>query len=76
MQRRGKERDPQQQVDARYLHTKLGYCKIGIAAFAGDYGLDPSKSYTIAQLRETIQKVGYRPSLHAYRLELRAIHII
>ena len=76
MQRRGQEPDPQQTVDARYLHAKLGYCKTGIAAFAEDYGLDPSGSYTIAQLRETIQKVGYRPSLHAYRLELRAIHII
>lgn len=76
MQCSGQESDPQQIVDARYLHAKLGYCKTGIAAFAEDYGLDPSGSYTIAQLRETIQKVGHRPSLHAYRLELRAIHII
>ena len=76
IQRNGEAPDLEQLIDGRTLHTKLGFRMTGIAAFAEDYGLDPSKSYTIAQLRETIQKVGYRPSLHTYRLELRAIHVI
>lgn len=76
IQRNEEVPDPEQLIDGRTLHAKLGFCMTGIAAFAEEYGLDPTKSYTISQLRETIQRVGYRPSLHAYRIELRTIHVI
>lgn len=66
----------EQRVDAVSLHRRLGYCMTGIAAFAQDYGLDMSKSYTVGELREWVRQVGYKPSLSTYRLELQQVHII
>lgn len=66
----------EKRVNASYLHSRLGICKTGIAAFAQDYGLDPKGSYTIGELRERVQEMGYKPSLSAYRWELQRLHII
>lgn len=61
---------------ADMLHQKLGFCYAGMTSFATDYGLDMDKSYSIREMRQIVNEIGYKPSLSSYRKELKKLNII
>ena len=61
---------------ADMLHRKLGFCYAGMTSFATDYGLDMDKSYSIREMRQIVNEIGYKPSLSSYRKELKKLNII
>lgn len=63
-------------LDLKTVHDRMGYCQVGIEAFAEDYGLDIHASYTVKQLKEAISSHGYKPSLENYKQELKKLNLV
>lgn len=64
------------EINAETVHRNMGYCLIGIEAFAEDYGLDVARTYTLKELKDVIHEQGYKPSLEKYKKEVQHLNLI
>ena len=68
--------DDSMEINAETVHRNMGYCLIGIEAFAEDYGLDIARTYTLKELKDVIHEQGYKPSLEKYKKEVQHLNLI
>ena len=68
--------DDSMEISAETVHRNMGYCLIGIEAFAEDYGLDVARTYTLKELKDVIHEHGYKPSLEKYKKEVQHLNLI
>ena len=68
--------DDSMEINAETAHRNMGYCLTGIEAFAEDYGLDVTRTYTLKELKEVIHEQGYKPSLEKYKKEVQHLNLI
>ena len=64
------------EINAETVHRNMGYCLTGIEAFAEDYGLDVTQTYTLKALKDVIHEQGYKPSLEKYKKEVQHLNLI
>lgn len=63
-------------LTATMLHSRYGFCELGMTAFSDDYGLDYNGRYKVSELRQIVALQGHKPSVVNYRQELRRIRVI
>lgn len=68
--------DDSMEINAETVHRNMGYCLTGIEAFAEDYGLDVTRTYTLKELKDVIHEQGYKPSLEKYKKEVQHLNLI
>ena len=71
-----KDTDDSMEINAETVHRNMGYCLTGIEAFAEDYGLDVTRTYTLKELKNVIHEQGYKPSLEKYKKEVQHLNLI
>ena len=64
------------EINAETVHRNMGYCLIGIEAFAEDYGLDVTPDLYPERTEDVIHEQGYKPSLEKYKKEVQHLNLI